>query len=86
MSIEKKLGVIEEIMGRVGNKHIFLEVGPDGYPHLHQWAINEFGPEVNLGNVELEHILKVEAMRRGLDRKVEYSFVADLVKGRFPEG
>ncbi len=79
LSIEKRWGAIEEIMERVGIQNIFLEVGPEGYPHLHQWAIEKFGPKVNLGNVELDHILKVEAMRLGLDRRVRYKFLSDFI-------
>ncbi len=79
-SIELKSTVINKIMDNVGYENIILEVGPNGWPHLHKWAVKNFGSEVNLGNVELEHIIHIEGMRVGLHRNVEYNFINELVE------
>jgi phosphosulfolactate synthase len=78
--IELKSTAINRIMDNVGPENIILEVGPNGWPHLHKWAVKNFGSEVNLGNVELEQIIHIEAMRVGLHRNVEYNFIDEIVE------
>ena len=78
IAISKDAGsrLIHQIVERVGIKNVFLEPGPGGWPELHKWVLDDFGSDVNLGNIELDELLRVEAMRRGLDRLVEFSFLS----------
>ena len=55
--------VIEAVVAVAGHERILFEA-----PRKDQqaWCINRFGPDVNLGNVALDDILNVEALRLGL--------------------
>jgi phosphosulfolactate synthase len=55
--------VVDAVAGVAGHERILFEA-----PRRDQqaWCINRFGPEVNLGNVALEDVVNVEALRLGL--------------------
>ncbi|MGH8862222.1 MAG: phosphosulfolactate synthase [Jatrophihabitantaceae bacterium] len=55
--------IIEAVVGVAGHGRILFEA-----PRRNQqaWCITRFGPEVNLGNVALDDIVNVEALRLGL--------------------
>jgi phosphosulfolactate synthase len=55
--------VVEAVASVAGHERILFEA-----PRKDQqaWCINRFGPDVNLGNVALEDIVNVEALRLGL--------------------
>lgn len=55
--------VIDAVVGVAGHDRILFEA-----PRKDQqaWCINRFGPAVNLGNVALDDIVNVEALRLGL--------------------
>jgi phosphosulfolactate synthase len=55
--------VVDAVVGVAGHERILFEA-----PRRHQqaWCINRFGPDVNLGNVALEDVVNVEALRLGL--------------------
>jgi phosphosulfolactate synthase len=55
--------VVDAVVGVAGHERILFEA-----PRRDQqaWCINRFGPEVNLGNVALEDVVNVEALRLGL--------------------
>ena len=55
--------VIDAVVGVAGHERILFEA-----PRRHQqaWCINRFGPDVNLGNVALDDIVNLEALRLGL--------------------
>lgn len=60
-----------EIAGSVDPKNIVFEV-PCGksYPELSSvlwWFVSQFGSEVNLANIEPNHVIALETLRRGLD-------------------
>lgn len=66
-----------KLVEKVGIEHLVFEPNPGGWPWLHTWLINNLGPEVNLGNVYPEEMLIVDAMRRGMTRAVEYTFLTE---------
>jgi phosphosulfolactate synthase len=55
--------VIETIVGVAGHERILFEA-----PRRDQqaWCINHFGPDVKLGNIALDDIVNLEALRLGL--------------------
>ena len=55
--------VIEAVAAVAGHERILFEA-----PRKDQqaWCINRFGPDVNLGNVALDDVVNVEALRLGL--------------------
>lgn len=55
--------VIDAVVAVAGHEHILFEA-----PRRHQqaWCINRFGPDVNLGNIALDDVVNVEALRLGL--------------------
>ena len=59
---------------------IFIEIDSNRFPHQHGELIAQFGPEVNLANVAPGHVLRLEGLRRGLGRSIDYPFVQALVK------
>jgi phosphosulfolactate synthase len=55
--------VIDAVVGVAGHERVLFEA-----PRRHQqaWYINRFGPDVNIGNVALDDIVNLEALRLGL--------------------
>jgi phosphosulfolactate synthase len=65
-----------------GIENLVFEVGVKGWPAVAIWLIDHFGPEVNLENVLIDHVLEIDAMRRGMHRYVGYKFLFEK-KGHF---
>jgi len=64
------LDALTEIVDEVGPEHVILEC-PYGkfFVQINDilwWFVQQFGVNVNLGNIEPKHILSVETVRRGL--------------------
>lgn len=55
--------VIDTVTGVAGHERVLFEA-----PQRHQqaWCINRFGPGVNLGNIALDDVVNLEALRLGL--------------------
>lgn len=53
---------------------LIFEMGPAGRMKAASWLIKEFGPSVNIENMEIEDVPVVAAMRAGLHRQVGFSF------------
>jgi phosphosulfolactate synthase len=60
---EVREDVVEAVAGAVSPERVIFEA-----PQKHQqaWLIRRFGPDVNLGNVRLDEVLGLEALRLGL--------------------
>jgi phosphosulfolactate synthase len=69
-----------DLIKKVGLEKIMLEPGPGGWPHVHRWCIQTFGPNVNLGNIWENEVVHIEWMRRGIHRLVNHSYFAQLLK------
>ncbi len=64
------LDALIQIVEEVGVENVILEC-PYGrfFPEINNilwWFVDQFGMNVNLGNIEPKHILSVETIRRGL--------------------
>lgn len=66
---------VHRLVDAVGRENLVIECGP-GSDRLEiaRWLIEQFGPDVNLENVDAEEVHVLEAMRRGLNRAVDYSY------------
>jgi len=66
---------LHDLMNAVGREKLIVECGPgaDRF-EIAKWLIAEFGPEVNLENIDAEDAHIVEAMRFGLNRAVDYRY------------
>ena len=57
--------------------HVIIEADPYRFPHQHADLIREFGPDVNLANVTAGRCLRLEGLRRGIGRAVNYEILRD---------
>jgi phosphosulfolactate synthase len=60
---EARTGLIDEIVHEVEPEKLIFEA-----PRMHQqvWFIQQFGPEVNLGNITPQDVISLETLRVGL--------------------
>lgn len=58
---------------------IFIEVDTNEFPTRQIALIERFGPEVNMANVAPSHVYKIEMLRRGRGRWIDYPFFRDMV-------
>lgn len=72
---EGKGDVLIAIAEAIGHEHLCFEGGPNAFPELPLWLIKTFGPHVNLENLEVNEIVRVEGARVGMDRLVDYDFL-----------
>lgn len=72
---ETQPNVLVDIAHAVGHERLCFEGGPAAFPELPLWLIRTFGPEVNLENLEVSEVVRVEGMRVGMDRLVDYDFL-----------
>ena len=70
---------LHRIMEGVGPDKLIVECGPgaDRF-EIAKWLINEFGPDVNLENIDAEDAPIIEAMRHGLNRAIDYNYFAQF--------
>ena len=73
--IRNKSDTLHRLIRGVGHEHLVIECGPgaDRFD-IARWLIAEFGPDVNLENIEAEDAHIIEAMRHGLNRAVDYRY------------
>jgi phosphosulfolactate synthase len=73
--IRNKSDTLHRLMRGVGPDKLIIECGPgaDRFD-IAKWLIAEFGPDVNLENVDAEDAYIIEAMRHGLNRAVDYRY------------
>jgi len=66
---------IHRLMRGVGPEKLVIECGPgaDRFD-IAKWLIREFGPDINLENIDAEDAHIIEAMRHGLNRAVDYNY------------
>jgi phosphosulfolactate synthase (CoM biosynthesis protein A) len=70
--------VLQQIQAQIGDR-IAFEAGPNRFPDLPVYLIQELGLEVSLANLQAGQLLHVERYRLGLDRHVHYRFVNELM-------
>ena len=66
---------LHRLMRGVNPQHLIIECGPgEDRFKIAKWLFAEFGPEVNLENLDSEDAFVIEAMRHGLHRQVDYDY------------
>lgn len=71
---EAQTALIDAITAEIDPAHLCFELplleyhGTHRYDQqaLEEWLVTRFGPEVNIGNVDPDHVLTLETLRRGL--------------------
>ncbi|QAU43880.1 phosphosulfolactate synthase (plasmid) [Bradyrhizobium sp. CCBAU 53351] len=58
-------------------ERILIEADPYRYPKQHVGLLQDFGPDVNLANIAPGQALRLEGLRRGIGRAVNYSILAE---------
>lgn len=61
---------------------LFIEVDTGEFPQPQLALLERFGPEVNIANVAPAHVYKLEMLRRGRGRWIDYPFFRDMVAAR----
>ena len=73
--IADRSDTLHRMMEAIGRDKLIIECGPGANRfEIARWLIAEFGPDVNLENVDIEDAYLVEAMRYGLNRAVDYNY------------
>lgn len=73
--IERGMDTLHRLMRGVSPHRLIIECGPgDDRFKIAKWLFSEFGPEVNLENLDSEDAFVIEAMRHGLHRQVDYAY------------
>jgi phosphosulfolactate synthase len=75
LAIEQGTDALHRLMRGVGPERLIIECGPgaDRF-QIAKWLLKEFGPEVNLENVDADDAHIIEAMRHGLHRATDYAY------------
>lgn len=55
--------------------NLMIEADPYRFPQQHAQLLQDFGPEVNLANITAGQCLRLEGLRRGVGRAVNYSLL-----------
>jgi phosphosulfolactate synthase len=58
-------------------ERILIEADPYRFPKQHVGLLQDFGLEVNLANIAPGQALRLEGLRRGIGRAVNYSLLAE---------
>jgi phosphosulfolactate synthase len=69
---------LRKIIEPVGLENLILEIGRNGWPHLTMWLLREYGPNINVENIEHDRITTLEGMRRGLQRIMGYEYLSTI--------
>jgi phosphosulfolactate synthase (CoM biosynthesis protein A) len=75
LAIKQGTDALHRLMRGVSPERIIIECGPgaDRF-EIAKWLLKEFGPEVNLENVDADDAHIIEAMRHGLHRASGYDY------------
>lgn len=73
LAVAKKPTVLERIVEESWISNVFFEVDPTKFPQSHVAQIERFGAQVNLANVAVGQALRLEGLRRGVGRGVDYA-------------
>jgi len=58
---------------------LLIEADPYRFPKQHADMVKQFGPDVNLANIAPGQVYRLELMRLGIGRAVDYSFLDPLL-------
>ncbi|WP_075218045.1 phosphosulfolactate synthase [Mongoliimonas terrestris] len=68
---------LADLAARPFFQDVLIEADPYRFPKQHVEMIRTFGREVNLANVAAAQALRLEGLRRGIGRAVDYSLFAE---------
>ncbi len=72
---------VDELRGRNWLANLLIESDPYRFPHQHAELLKAFGPELNLANIAPGQALRLEGLRRGIGRAVDYSLIRPETRG-----
>jgi len=61
---------------------IFIEVDTGEFPKPQLALLERFGPQVNIANIAPAHVYKLEMLRRGRGRWIDYPFFREMVAAK----
>lgn len=67
---------LAELPKRPWFSHLMIEADPYRFPQQHAQLLKDFGPEVNLANITAGQALRLEGLRRGIGRAVNYALLS----------
>ncbi len=82
---EKDPKVLGELVKTPWFYKILIEADPYRFPKQHAQMIKDFGADVNLANIAPGQVYRLENMRLGIGRAVDYGTIQDLVAAKEKE-
>ncbi|MEQ8195448.1 MAG: phosphosulfolactate synthase [Rhodospirillales bacterium] len=76
---EKDPKALDTLAGLPWFHKILIEADPYRFPQQHAGLIKRFGPDVNLANIAPGQVYRLEGLRLGIGRAVDYSCLAGLL-------
>jgi phosphosulfolactate synthase (CoM biosynthesis protein A) len=70
---------LQELARQPWFRHVMVEADPYRFPKQHAQLLQDFGSEVNLANITAGQALRLEGLRRGIGRAVNYTLLAEDV-------
>lgn len=68
-------GALQALAQQAWFANLMIEADPYRFPQQHAQLLQDFGPEVNLANITAGQCLRLEGLRRGVGRAVNYSLL-----------
>ncbi len=68
-------GALTELAAKPWFEKLLIEADPYRFPQQHADLVRRFGPEINLANISAGQVLRLEGLRRGIGRAVNYSLL-----------
>lgn len=68
-------GALKDLAGQAWFSNLMIEADPYRFPQQHAQLLKDFGPEVNLANITAGQALRLEGLRRGIGRAVNYAIL-----------
>lgn len=68
-------GALKALVEQPWFSSVMIEADPYRFPQQHAQLLQDFGPEVNLANITAGQALRLESLRRGVGRAVNYSLL-----------
>lgn len=67
---------MEELARQPWFSTLLIETDPYHFPRQHAQLLTAYGPDINLANVSAGQVLRLEGLRRGIGRAVNYRILA----------
>lgn len=73
-------GALTDLASRPWFENLLIETDPYAFPKQHAQLLKQFGTDINLANVTAGQALRLEGLRRGIGRAVDYAILAPLME------